>query len=199
MLFKIVRSLKLLHHSVNLLPILKYQTYTKNYMRLVTCILSIFLFGCADTSPPSDITVASENDAEMRLKIQLSSGWKRVGNEVDPATFIREAGSGTFQVSWALYSGEKKLNVTLESLKKMAEQFLEERIKGKMIMSASGKCRFGMFGTSVFSSSQYPRFQVWFVSDGRDHIMATHICSKLPEQSEIEEVRHIAESLALGP
>jgi hypothetical protein len=40
---------------------------------------------------------------------------------------------------------------------------------------------------------------VWFISDGRDHIMATHICDYEPVSDEIAEAQQIASSLALGP
>jgi hypothetical protein len=89
--------------------------------------------------------------------------------------------------------------VTADSLKQMAETFGQANGFGEMIESSSGSCRYGMYGTGVFRSAEHPRIQVWFVSDGCDHIMATHVCSIEPESSEIAEAQQIAASLALGP
>ena len=81
----------------------------------------------------------------------------------------------------------------------MAAGFGQQNGFGEMIESSSGACRFGSFGTAVFRSVQHPRIQVWFISDGRDHIMATHICDREPESGEVAEVQQIASELALGP
>ena len=136
----------------------------------------------------------------MRLKIELPTTWTQADNPDGPATFCRENGSGAFQVSWGEYRGGKlPTDVTAESLKQMAENFGHSNGFGEMIESSCGSCGYGMFGTGVFRSTDHPRIQVWFVSDGRDFIMATHICSVQPERSEIAEAQQIAASLALGP
>lgn len=135
----------------------------------------------------------------MRLKIELPTTWAQADNPDGPATFCREDGSGAFQVSWAEYRGGMlPSDVTAESLKQMAENFGQRNDFGEMTESSGGRCRYGMFGTGVFRSADHPRIQVWFVSDGRDHIMATHICSAQPEEGEIAEAQQIAASLALG-
>ena len=136
----------------------------------------------------------------MRLKIELPTTWGQADIPDGPATFCREDGSGAFQVSWAEYRGGKlPTDVTADSLKQMAERFGQSNGFGEMTESSGGDCRYGMYGTGVFRSAEHPRIQVWFISDGRDHIMATHICSVQPEQSEIVEAQQIAASLALGP
>jgi hypothetical protein len=136
----------------------------------------------------------------MSLKIELPPTWSQVDCPDGPATFCRENGSGAFQVSWAEYQGGKlPTDVTADSLKQMAERFGQSNGFGEMTESAGGSCGYGMFGTGVFRSTSHPRIQVWFVSDGRDHIMATHICSAPPEQNEIAEAQQIAASLALRP
>ena len=134
----------------------------------------------------------------MRLKIQLSTTWEQQSNPNGPATFCRRGSSSALQVSWAEYSGGKLPEVTTEKLVEMATSFGQKQGFGEMQESASGNCRFGTFGTAVFHSAKYPRIQIWFISDGRDHIMATHICDREPEASEIVEVQQIASSLALG-
>jgi hypothetical protein len=136
----------------------------------------------------------------MRLKIELPTTWAQADNPDGPATFFRPDGQGSFQVSWAEYrGGTLPTDVTADNLKQMAERFGQSKDFGKIIESSGGSCRYGVYGTAVFCSAEYPRLQVWFVSDGRDHIMATHICCAQPDPCEIAEVRQIAAGLALGP
>jgi hypothetical protein len=136
----------------------------------------------------------------MRLKIELPSSWTQMDNPGGPATFYREDGSGAFQVSWAEYRGGKlPTDVTPTSLKQMAEKFGQSNGFGEMTEASGGNCPYGMYGTGVFRTAEHPRMQIWFVSNGRDHIMATHICSAQPNYIEIAEAQQIAASLALGP
>lgn len=135
----------------------------------------------------------------MQLKVQLPTGWTQQANPNGPATFCRQGSSSAFQVSWAEYRGGKLPDVTTDKLKAMANDFGEKQHFGQMLESSSGDCKFGTFGTAVFRSAEYPRIQVWFISDGRDHIMATHICDREPESSEVNETQQIASGLALGP
>jgi hypothetical protein len=135
----------------------------------------------------------------MRLKIKLPRTWKQIDNSDGPTTFCRDDGSGAFQVSWAQYRGGKlPKDVSTESLKKMAEEFGKE-YSDEMTGSNGGECPYGMFGTATYRSVEYPRSQVWFISDGRDFIMATHICGEEPDEIEVAEAQQIAMGLALGP
>jgi hypothetical protein len=135
----------------------------------------------------------------MRLKIQLPTIWAQQNNPNGPATFCRQGSSSAFQVSWAEYRGGKQPDVTTDKLKGLATDFGQKQGFGEMLESSTGTCIFGTFGTAVFSSAECPRIQIWFISDGRDHIMATHICDQRTEASEIVEAQQIAKSLALGP
>ncbi len=136
----------------------------------------------------------------MRLKIQLPTTWAQRSNPDGPATFCRKGSTSAFQVSWAEYRGGKPLpQITADSLKQMATDFGQKKGLRLMAESSGGPCRFGSFGTAVFHSAQHPRIQVWFICDGREHIMATHICDREPESSEVAEAQQIASSLALGP
>jgi hypothetical protein len=136
----------------------------------------------------------------MRLRIQLLPKWRQSEDPEGPATFGRDDGVGAFQVSWAEYRGGKlPTDVTAESLMQMVERFGEQNSFGQMIESSGGECRYGMYGTGVFHAADHPRIQAWYISDGRDFIMATHFCDEEPDPSEIAEVQQIAASLALGP
>jgi hypothetical protein len=136
----------------------------------------------------------------MRLKIELPTTWAQQNNPKGPATFCRQASTNAFQVSWAEYRGQKSLpEVTADSMRQMATGFGQKNGFGEILESSGGACRFGSFGTAVFRSVRHPRIQVWFISDGRNYIMATHICDCQPESSEVAEAQNIAGSLALGP
>ena len=136
----------------------------------------------------------------MRLKIVLPATWASKDNPDGPATFCRQGSTSAFQVSWAEYRGGKPLpEITAVTLKQMATNFGAKNGFGEMVESSGGACRFGSFGSAVFRTGEHPRIQVWFISDGHDHIMATHICDLEPESSEIADVQQIASSLALGP
>jgi hypothetical protein len=65
--------------------------------------------------------------------------------------------------------------------------------------SQSGGCAFGKFGTTVYRSAEFPRSQVWYLSDGKDFIMVTHICGEEPNPQELVEVDQIVHMLTLGP
>jgi hypothetical protein len=135
----------------------------------------------------------------MRLKIELPATWKQYDNPDGPATFCRARSSNHFQVSWAEYRGRKALpEITADSLERMATDFGRKNRFGKLVESSGGECRFGQFGTAVYRSDRHARVQVWFVSDGRDHIMATHMCEDEPPAAEVAEAQQIAISLALG-
>ena len=156
------------------------------------------------THLPRPGTVAADcrcwTDRNMRLKIQLPTNWTQQNNPSGPATFSRQGSTGALHVSWAEYRGAKPLpEITADSLKTMAIAFGQKHGLGETGESSNGPCGFGRFGTAVFRSNQHPRVQVWFISDGRDHIMATHICDREPHPSEVDEAQHIAASLALVP
>jgi len=152
-----------------------------------------------ESSPITDTETKISHDV-MRLKIELPATWAQADNPDGPATFCRADGRGALQVSWAEYrGGTLPTEVTADGLKQMAERFGQKNEFGEMVESSGGACKFGMFGTGLFRSGGHPRIQVWFISDGRDHIMATHICNEEPEASEVAEAQQIAASLVLGP
>ncbi|MFO1514800.1 MAG: hypothetical protein U1F83_18125 [Verrucomicrobiota bacterium] len=70
---------------------------------------------------------------------------------------------------------------------------------GKLVESSGGKCVFGKCGTAIFRSEKHARIQVWFITDGTDYILATHICSTEPDPTEVGEVKEIVSMLTLGP
>jgi len=136
----------------------------------------------------------------MRLKIELFTNWTQHQNQTSAATFYRQGSTSAFQVSWAEYRGKQPLRkISTDGLKQFAINFGQKNASGELIEASYGGCRFGNYGTAVFRSEKHPRIQIWIVTDGRDYILATHVCDRYPEPSEVAEVQQIARSLALGP
>lgn len=136
----------------------------------------------------------------MRLKIQLLDGWRQATSTNGPATFYRGQSDSPLQISWAEYRGQKPLrSVSTDQLEDTAVRFGQQQGFGELVESSGGSCAFGSFGTATFHSTAHPRIQVWFVTDGRDHILGTHICSKDPDPAEVREVQEIMSRVTLAP
>jgi hypothetical protein len=135
----------------------------------------------------------------MRLKIQLPTTWAQQPNLNGPPTFRRRGSSNAFQVSWAEYRGGELPDVSTAKLMELAKGFGQQKGLDQLLESSNGQCGFGSFGTAVFRSTKFARVQIWFISDGRAVVMATHICGREPETDEITEVQQIASTIALGP
>jgi hypothetical protein len=155
----------------------------------------------------STVTITSAEDANsldqtsnMRLKIKLLSDWPEQKSANGPATFCRKQSENLLQVSWAEYRGKNPLKkVSNDELKDTAIKFGQKNGFGDVVESSSETCTFGNFGTAVFRSAKYPRIQVWFITNGNNYILATHICSKEPDANEILETREIVCTLTLEP
>ena len=136
----------------------------------------------------------------MRLKIKLLDGWRQATNTAGPATFYRGQSDSPLQISWAEYRGQKPLRqVSTNELKDTAVRFGQKNGFGELVDSSGGSCAFGSFGSAIFRSATHPRIQVWFITDERDYILGTYICSKEPAPAEIREVQDIMSLVTLGP
>lgn len=114
-----------------------------------------------------------------------------------PAAFSRRGSTSVLQVSWAEYRSDKPLRqLGEEGIRQFAADF--GRKFGDLVESSCGTCGFGIYGTAIFRSPPHPRSQLWILTNGRDHILATHVSSEQPPPEEIAEVEQIAQSLALG-
>jgi hypothetical protein len=135
----------------------------------------------------------------MRLKIALPRGWSEHDNPGGPLTYYRTSSvtSGALQISCAEYTGGELPNPSGEKLQRMAEEFGEECKSGELLESSNSPCAFGLLGTAIFHSVQHPRIQNWFLSNGKDFIMVTHICTTPPEPTEVREAQEIVRTLVL--
>ena len=62
----------------------------------------------------------------------------------------------------------------------------------------SGACDLGTYGAAVFRSTDYPRIQFWYLSNGRDFVLATYVCTSEPEAAEVAEAQRIVGLLGLS-
>jgi hypothetical protein len=136
-----------------------------------------------------------------RLHVQLLPNWTSADNPGGPATFIRtdSRDSGALQVSlMAEYKSGKPPLPTAEDLIELAQGHGERHDAGELVDRTSGACRLGTFGTAVFQSAEYPRLQFWYLSNGYDFVLATHVCATEPEGAEVTEAQQIVGMLGLS-
>jgi hypothetical protein len=91
------------------------------------------------------------------------------------------------------------LEISKEKLVSMCENRTREIRGRREMLSASGKCEFGIFGTVVAKGDLPAHFQVWMLWDGRDLIFITHTCGTEPDPQEVSEARAIALMTTCGP
>lgn len=136
-----------------------------------------------------------------RIQVKLLPGWANYSRENPdgPATFLRDTSRvpGPLQVSLTTYLGGEVANPSLQDLVRMASSFGDTLGASELIETICGECVFGCFGSAVYRSPENPRMQVWYLSDGYDFILATHICPEKPEPSEVEEVQEIVKGLTV--
>lgn len=136
-----------------------------------------------------------------RVTVRLLPGWSDYShqNPEGPATFLRDTSKvpGPLQVSFVGYRAGEIPNASLQSLVNMASDMGDTLGATEVVQTTSGDCAFGRFGSAVFRSAENPRMQVWYLSDGYDFILATHICGEEPDGSEVAEVEEIVKRLTV--
>ena len=130
-----------------------------------------------------------------RLKIKLCNGWSPVENGAGPATYVK--GNSCLQFSQTKYKGDL-LHVDAQKHINICEG-LTRKIRGRRaLVSGSGTCELGQFGTVVAKGDEPAYTQVWVLSKGNDFVLITHICNHEPSQAEVDEARAIALGTTLG-
>jgi hypothetical protein len=136
-----------------------------------------------------------------RLQVKLLPNWAQSDNPGGPATFYRTDSddSGALQVSlYAEDTGGKVPNPTPDDLVKLAQGHGQRHDAGELVGTHSGSCDLGSFGAAVFRSAEYSRIQCWYLSNGRDFVLATHVCTVEPEATEVSEAQQIVGMLGLS-
>lgn len=137
----------------------------------------------------------------QRLQVQLLPNWARMDNPDGPATFYRtdSEDSGALQVSlYAEYAGGKIPNPSVDDLIELAQGHGERHEAGELVETSGGTCGLGVYGSAVFRSAEYPYFRLWYISNGRDFVLATHICTAEPDAIELAEAQQIVEMVGLS-
>jgi hypothetical protein len=176
-------------------PVLRLQSqFVKSFV-----LIAMLSIGMASVLAEDTKIETSEQTSNMRLKVKLFTGWVEIKSTNTAATFHRNQSENLLQFSWAEYRGKQPLRkVSTDELKQTATKFGQKNGFGEFVESDGGSCTFGNFGTAVFRSATHPRIQVWFVTDGTDYILATYICSKEPDQVEVQETKDIVSMATLG-
>jgi len=137
-----------------------------------------------------------------RLKLYLPDNWRDITSERPggASTYARanSQNSGALQISCAWYRGGREPRPTDDALIELAKGTFGRVGDAKLLNSRSGACEIGRFGTATFESPRFPRLQSWYISNGLDFVIATHICAVVPEEAEVEEASHIVSRLAIA-
>jgi hypothetical protein len=136
-----------------------------------------------------------------QLRVKLLPNWTTEKNPDGPATFVRtdSQDSGALQASLMTeYTGGKAPLPTVEGLIDLAQGHGERHAVGELVETAGGACALGRFGTAVFRSEEFPRMQLWYLSNGHDIVLASYICCTEPEPAEVEEAQQIVGTLGLS-
>ena len=139
------------------------------------------------------------NKSLNKLKITFPDGWVDISNENPdgPPTFINEKleEPGVLQISTADYiSGEKPI-AEYDDLVSLSENAGLRNEFGELITKESGDCKLGKYGCVQFSRPDFPFITVWHLTNGKDFIFSTFICSTMPDQKEVDEVKEILTSI----
>jgi hypothetical protein len=136
---------------------------------------------------------------EKNIRVRLLPNWHDFSdrNPDGGPTFARKNSENFLQISWSVYQGGVAPNPSVEDLIRISCVLGEKFNNGLLLESQSGLCDFGRYGTCVFRSPEYPRIQVWTISNGKDFIFATYICNEETSLDEIQECSKIVRLLVL--
>jgi hypothetical protein len=134
-----------------------------------------------------------------KLNIKLPHSWEDISadNPQGPPTFIDKAFGdiGVLQISTAEFLSGKIPNPSLMDLIDLSRNIGLKNEFGDLQNEESGNCSYGIFGCVQFSSPRFPHSSIWHISDGENFIFATFICSKVPDQKQINDVKNILTSI----
>jgi hypothetical protein len=136
-----------------------------------------------------------------RLQIELPPNWCYEPDADGPALMFRDAPDavGSLQVSiFAEYKSGEIPNPTVDTLTDLAKKHGERNDAGQFVEIHGGACKMGTFGSAIFRRSEFPRVQFWYLSNGRDFVLATHVCVHKPTSAEIDEAQSIVEAIQLA-
>lgn len=138
-----------------------------------------------------------------RLLVNLPEGWSDISSQVpDAGAMFVKGGPGAtsaLQISYGLNSVPSQTPITEDDLIHMAASSDFGVNFGQVIASHGGPSLFGHMGTAIYTGGKYPRVQVWFLSNGKDIIMASLVSAEPPDDLLLTEAQEIVQTLALVP
>jgi hypothetical protein len=129
--------------------------------------------------------------------VPLPEAWLDVSkrNSNGPSTYVRKEFKSNLknhlQFSLTNYGSGKIPNPSKKDLVTLARNSGLKANFGEITKINSGTCKFGIFGTAIFRSMENPITQVWYLSNGKDFILASYICQEAPRIFELQEVENI--------
>jgi hypothetical protein len=133
------------------------------------------------------------------LSINLPNGWGNISadNPNGPPAFIDNTidDPGVLQISTAEYLSGAVPNPSLTDLVYLSKNLGLKNNFGTLQSEVSGNCTYGIFGCVQFSSPEFPHISIWHLSDGKNFIFATFICSTHPAQKQVNDVKAILSSI----
>jgi hypothetical protein len=127
------------------------------------------------------------------IRVTIPKSWEELDNPQGPYTLIKSNNDepGVLQISVANYLSGALPNPSLETLVELSENIGNKNNFGDVLSKASGNCDFGSYGRVDFKSEEHPLIAVWHLSDKKNFVFATFICSKYPEEVEMKEAEKI--------
>lgn len=134
-------------------------------------------------------------NTQKKIKIRLPNNWEDISNRNGngPPTFIigNKNEPGVLQISFVEYTGGVKPNPDFNDLLILSENIGQKNEFGQVTGKSSGPCKFGKYGTVEFTGTDFPYISVWHLSNGKDFVFATFICSQNPTAAELTDVKTI--------
>ena len=141
------------------------------------------------------------NTLSTQLKVSPPPDWHRVDNPSYKGNVVLRRGesdqTGLMQMSIGLYQGGHPPDFSAESLIVQAQQYGIEIGYGRPGEAAGGACAIGLFGTAVFHPNPQDRAQLWFVSNSRDVVLVSYVCSPEQESGGLAEAQSIVNTMQL--
>jgi hypothetical protein len=132
------------------------------------------------------------------LRIAAAPGWLDVTGEIEastpPFTLAKSDGVGALQFSVAEYDRGRLPDIRVDDLKKLLTDFALSRELGSSFDFAIRETPLLTCAQSYGCESQFLR--VWYCSDGRNVVLATYVCAKGMQETELGDCEKMIESLA---
>ncbi|SHH09600.1 hypothetical protein [Massilia sp. CF038] len=140
--------------------------------------------------------------SELRLSLVLAPNWEDIssGNPDGPATFAPADSDcdAALQISiHAEYTGGVIPDPTPAQLVTLAERVIERNGEADIRGRATGECAIGTYGTVLASTDEAAWFQIWFLSNGKDFVLASFISSEEPTDEQASQASWMVENLQL--